>query len=118
MKPVSPLDPFEDLHALSLLMVQAARANDWDALAAHERELAAARDRLIKAQAHGEVVEPTDPATLARKVEVLRDMHAHDAEIRRHVEPWMGSARKLLGERTRGRVADQVRAAYGAHGPR
>lgn len=118
MKPVSPLGPFEDLHALSLLMVQAARANDWDALTAHERALAAARDRLIEAQARGEIAEPSEPAALARKAALLGDMQAHDAEIRRHVEPWMGSARKLLGKRTRGRVADQVRAAYGAHGPR
>lgn len=118
MSPARALAPFEKLHALSRAMVQAARENDWDALAAHERELAAARDRLIEAQARGEAVEPGDSATLARKTELLRDMVAHDAEIRRHVAPWMDSARRLLGGGARGRAADRVRAAYDAHGPR
>lgn len=115
MKPARTLVPFEHLHALSHAMVQAARENDWDALAAYERDLAAARDRLIAALARGELPEPTDPTALARKAELLRDMLAHDAEIRRHVAPWMDSARRLLGGGARGRAADRVRAAYDAH---
>ncbi|MGL1833370.1 flagellar protein FliT [Rhodocyclaceae bacterium SMB388] len=118
MKPARSLVPFEHLHALSHAMVQAARENDWDALAAYERDLAAARDRLIAAQVGGDMPEPTEPAALARKAELLRDMLAHDSEIRQLVEPWMDSTRKLLAGGARGRAAARVRAAYGGHGPR
>lgn len=108
-------DPFEALHAQSLRMVAAAQANDWDRLAEIEREMAQLRDHILAQQGNADASPTLDPATARRKAELIAAMLAHDAEVRRHVEPWLASARKLLTSNKRGRAA---RAAYAAHAPK
>lgn len=104
------LQVFERLHEVSIRMVEAALANDWGRLVALEAEQAGLRTRARQA-------EPSelDAASAGRKAQLIQATLANDAEVRRHVEPWMSSARKLLAS---GNTSRAMRAAYGAHGPR
>ncbi|MCC4115900.1 flagellar protein FliT [Aromatoleum toluclasticum] len=108
----SPLSLFESMSVVSATMVEAAQANDWDRLVTLEREMAALRDEIMRTA--GASREDLGNAEAARKAELIATMLENDAEIRRHVEPWLASVRKLLSGNARDRA---VRAAYGAFGP-
>ena len=102
----------ERLHEVSVRMVEAAHANDWDRLVALEAEQAGLRR---EAQQSNGDTQPADAATSDRMAALIRATLENDAEVRRHVEPWMSSARKLLASGNTGRA---MRAAYSAHGPK
>lgn len=97
---------YEALGKVSASMVEAARANDWDRLAALEAEMTATREALASQP------EPAglDDGEVLRRAALITTILENNREVRRHVEPWMQSARKLFtsGERER-----TVRAAYG-----
>lgn len=97
---------YEALGKVSASMVEAARANDWDRLAALEAEMTTTREALASRP------DPTglDDGELLRRAALITTILENNREVRRHVEPWMQSARKLFksGERER-----TVRAAYG-----
>lgn len=97
---------YEALGRISSHMVEAARANDWDRLAELDRQMTATREA-IAAQADSTTL---DDAELLRRAALITAVLENNREVRRHVEPWMASARKLFtsGERER-----NVRAAYG-----
>lgn len=97
---------YDRLHAVSEDMVAAAQANDWDRLASLEDEMTATRDAL---QHDSEA--PDDDAELVRRAERIAAILENHREVRRHVDPWMDSTRKLLGS---GRRDRKVRSAYGA----
>lgn len=109
---MSPLALYESMSTVSATMVEAARANDWDRLVTLEREMAALRDEITRTA--GEAREPLGTAEAARTAELIAAMVENDVEIRKHVEPWLASVRKLLSGTARDRA---VRAAYGAFGP-
>ena len=111
---MSPLALFESMHALSSTMVAAAQANDWDQLAAVEQQMAEVRNEVMRADQQGTQAAPLSDADAARKQTLINEMLENDREIRRHVEPWLASTRKLLSSAVRDRT---VRAAYGAFGP-
>ncbi len=108
-----------DLDALLALyeaMAEAARANEWDTLAALEREAAALRDAF---RAQGRIESATTVAALtedeaARLRSRIDRILALDAEIRTHTDPFLASVRKLLADNNRGRA---MRDAYGALAP-
>ncbi len=93
-------------------MAAAARANDWDTLAALEREAAALRNRVMQRSAGQTLAASKLPASaqalLARGIERVL---ALDAEIRSHTDPFLASVRKLLSADAR---ENAVRSAYGA----
>ncbi|MBS0510611.1 MAG: flagellar protein FliT [Proteobacteria bacterium] len=98
-------------------MAAAARANEWDRLAALEREAAALReaaragtDAATDAAAQS-VLPAAERAALREGIERIL---ALDAEIRSHADPFLASVRKLLAA---GRQARAVRSAYGALEP-
>ncbi|KON80236.2 flagellar protein FliT [Azoarcus sp. PA01] len=99
---------------LSAAMVEAAQANDWDRLVALEHEMAAIRVELMRIEADGRQPAEQSEADAARKAALITAMLRNDEEIRRHVEPWLASTRKLLAGAQRDRA---VRSAYGASGP-
>lgn len=109
---MSSLALYESMSTVSAAMVEAARANDWDRLVTLESEMAALRDEIMRAASASQ--EPLAAAEAARKAELIAAMLENDVEIRKHVEPWLASVRKLLSGNTRDRA---VRAAYGAFGP-
>ncbi len=111
---MTSLDLFESMHRLSAQMADLAEANDWDRLAAAEREMAALRNELARQEPMLRQAEALSDGELARKAQLITAMLANDRTVRQHVEPWLQSTRKLLSGAARGRA---VRAAYGAHGP-
>lgn len=111
---MSPLALFESMHVLSTAMVAAAQANDWDRLAALELQMSEIRKNAIHAERSGTQAIPVDEAAAERMRSLISAMLENDCEIRRHVEPWLASTRKLLSSGIRDRA---VRAAYGAFEP-
>jgi flagellar protein FliT len=109
----SQIGIYEQMCELSASMVDAARANDWDRLVDVERQVAALRGQLIAL--HGKNTEAGEDsmgaADIQRKQVLIQQMLAHDAEVRRHVEPWMAHVRQLLGDQHRRR---QMLHAYAA----
>lgn len=107
---MNALSLFESMAASSADMVDAARANEWDRLATLEREMAAVRDELMRLEPNGRQSDGLTPPEQLRKAALAAQMLDDDREIRRHVEPWLASTRKLLSGSSRERA---VRAAYG-----
>ena len=91
-------------------MADAARANEWDTLAALEREVAELRAVVI-ARADGAPPGASERATLAASIRRVLEL---DAEIRSHAEPFLVAVRKLLSDSVRDRA---VRNTYGALEP-
>lgn len=107
---MNSLSLFESMATTSATMRDAARANDWDRLATLEREMATVRDELMRIEPNGQQAETLTEAERLRKAALAAEMLENDREIRRHVEPWLASTRKLLSGSSRERA---VRAAYG-----
>ncbi|MBS0543656.1 MAG: flagellar protein FliT [Proteobacteria bacterium] len=98
-------------------MAAAARANDWDRLAALEREAAELREaaRAGADAAADAVAQSALPAAERAALRAgIERMLALDAEIRNHADPFLASVRKLLAA---GRQERAVRSAYGALEP-
>jgi len=106
---MSALAMYESMGSLSARMVQAAAANDWERLADLERSCAGLARQL---EAGAEPAAALDARLRARKAQLIRQILADDAEVRRHTEPWMAQVRQFLGGGAR---ASSVRRAYGAH---
>ncbi len=82
----------ENMRQIASDMVEAARANDWDRLVTLEQTVAAMRNSLAAND------EPSSsPAERARKFDLMKQILADDAEVRRHVEPWMQHVKSYLG---------------------
>lgn len=101
------LDLYEEIRALSGRMAETAQANDWERLIELERRVSALRDKLM-ADAES---APLSGAENERKLGLIQQILADDAEIRRHTEPWMEHVRQFLGSQSRRR---QVQQAYAA----
>lgn len=101
----------ESMAQVSAAMVEAARANDWDRLTGLERECATLRDVLMRLEPEGRQQPGLTEAERQHKAALAARMLDDDREIRRHVEPWLESTRKLLSGSARERA---VRSAYGA----
>ncbi|MBU0603782.1 MAG: flagellar protein FliT [Gammaproteobacteria bacterium] len=98
---MNSLPLLEDMRQLSSHMVDAARANDWDRLVSLEQNVSALRSRIADND------EPAaTPAERARKIELMRQILADDAEVRRHVEPWMQQVKVFLGKMPAGKAGN------------
>jgi flagellar protein FliT len=101
------LSHYESVAAASGDMLEAARRRDWGALADAERRCAVVI-AVLKASGAGARL---DADKQRRKADIIRRVLAHDAEIRRLLDPRMRELEHLLGSaRTQRRVDD----AYGA----
>ncbi len=78
-------------------MAEAARANDWEKLAALEREAAALRRQVMARNSDlsltGSALPESIRAVVARGIERVLEL---DAEIRSHTDPFLASVSKLL----------------------
>ncbi|MFA6314636.1 MAG: flagellar protein FliT [Sterolibacterium sp.] len=97
---------YQEMSALSSLMVEAARANDWERLINLERSIAALRNSLL----HDDDIDDHSGNELKLKSQLIQRILADDAEVRRHTEPWMEQLRKFLGSNAKRRAVEQ---AYG-----
>lgn len=96
---------YEEMRALSARMVDAARAQNWEALVLLEQAVAQLRDTL--ADDDSSALSDEERETKAQLIQrILED----DAEVRRHTEPRMEEVRRFLGGASKKR---QVERAYG-----
>lgn len=101
-----PLWFYESIAAASARMLDAARAEDWDALLEHETSCAKLIDTLRAAGAEYRL----GPESLLRKNAIIRRLLVEDAEIRRLTQPWLGRLEELLSATvTQRRLGDTYR---------
>ena len=86
-------------------MLAAARSGDWDGLVAAEEECAR---RVATLEALGDVA-PKDSHEKHMRIVILKDILAHDAEIRELTAPWLSQLDNMLRNMSQGR---HVRQAY------
>ncbi|MCB1918166.1 MAG: flagellar protein FliT [Rhodocyclaceae bacterium] len=101
-------DSFEAMRCLSGSMLEAARANDWEALVRLECDLARRRDALA---AQPDRLGALTAEERERVGTIVREMQAEDRAIRQIVEPYLDSVRALLSGRARKR---DLSNSYGA----
>jgi flagellar protein FliT len=102
------IEIYEEMSALSSRMAEAARASDWDNLIKLEESVSSLRSMLM--------AEDDSNANLTaeeslHKAAIIQRILDHDAEIRRHTEPWMERLRAYL---TSGSKRKQVARAQGS----
>ena len=86
------IDHYDAIAAASGRMLLAARAGDWDALATAEGECAHRIATLEVLQRFNAIASAEQP----RRMRALRQMLAHDAEIRNLSTPWLERLDRLL----------------------
>lgn len=98
----------EKMAACAAQMRTAAEQEDWDRLAACERDFASHRDHVMRAglDLHAAV----DDADRDAVITLLRGIQADNEAVRAHVLPWMESTRKFLAQTGQARRVEQ---AYG-----
>ncbi len=104
------LEIYEEISGLSSKMADAARANDWEVMTGIERRIAQLRDSLA-ADSGADQDAVLGAADIDRTRALIEKILEEDAEVRRHVDPWMAQVRQFLGGQSRRR---QVAAAYSA----
>lgn len=95
---------YESIAEASAQMLAAARAADWDALVAAERECAQRVERLRREVAPASLGRAGD----RRRHDIIRTVLAHDAEIRALTQPWMTKLEQLLHGVSAGRRVEQA----------
>ncbi len=103
------IETYESILAVTALMLGAARADEWDRLIALQQDCRKLVEGLAAA-CNGKVIV-LEPEVRRRKVEIIRTVLAHDAEIRNLTEPWMQRLQYLLTSVGHER---KLNAAYGA----
>jgi len=98
---------YEDMSTLSTLMVEAARAHDWDRLVSLEDSVTELKVALESNDDNSQF----SANEILRKRTLIQKILQDDAEVRRHTEPWMEHLRQFLGQNN---VRKQVARAYGA----
>ena len=95
----SAIGHYEAIAASSRRMLDAARREDWDAVAREENACRALILALKRAHAAGET-----PIGRRPRLALMRAMLADDAEIRELSEPWLARLQTLLGGRGAGPI--------------
>lgn len=85
------LELYEAIGAASRRMLEAARAGDWDGLIEAESRCAA-----LVAEARSRPAPPLAGEEQRRKREILQQVLADDAEIRRHLQPRLAALEEML----------------------
>lgn len=93
----SMIEHYEAIAGASKRMLDAARAEDWDAVGREEDTCRRLIARLKQAHADGRVA-----AERRQRLALLRMILADDAEIRELSEPWLRQLEALLGGGRRG----------------
>lgn len=90
MHPV--IENYEHLSALTAQMREAAIQGEWDHLVELEKQCSQ-RVAFMKEQ---DANTPLDEDTRLRKVALIRQILADDAEIRNRTEPWMAQLQRVM----------------------
>lgn len=112
MRPMKTIDLYVAIAEASSRMVHAARASDWDALVAAEEECARRVATLRDHQERAGLL--ADSHDQKKRINILGEILAHDAEIRELTSPWLARLEQLLaGARSQRRLVDTYRADFG-----
>jgi hypothetical protein len=95
---------YEDMHALTAQMVEAAHANRWDLVIELERQVSIIRGAMQSARS-----VPLSGAEVQRLTQLTQSIIDHIAEVDRHAQPWLDAVRRLLGSPA---VKERVENAY------
>jgi flagellar protein FliT len=99
------LNCYQAISEASARMLAAARAGEWDALVAAEADCARHVDALRRISPE----PPKSDRARRHRIELIRTVLAHDAEVRKLTQPWLGRIENFL----RGRVAQRrIEDAY------
>jgi flagellar protein FliT len=90
------LNLYESIAAESRLMLEAARADDWPRVAAHE-DRCKSLIRLLRTALRA---TPMVEHERKQRIELLRSILANDAQMRARSEPWVRQIETLLARRT------------------
>lgn len=109
---MNTIELYQSVADASRRMLEAARAGDWDRLVGAEaecaRRVAALRARQAATGAAIEAGEDPD------RMRLLREILAHDAEIRELTTPWLKRLEKLIaGASFERRAGNAYRADFG-----
>lgn len=104
------LTRLQNMVDLSLAMVEAARANDWERLIDLENAVALLRNAWQVEEPAGQQPAGLTAEEQRIKAELIGQMLAADAEVRTHTTPFLEVTRKLLSGSVKGRA---MRNAYG-----
>ncbi|MBL8384876.1 MAG: flagellar protein FliT [Burkholderiales bacterium] len=106
------IDLYQSIAEASRQMVDAARAADWDALVGAEKECAS-RVAILRQRQAGSAAA-LDAGDEQHRMRLLREILAHDAEIRELTTPWLRRLEQLIaGASYERRVGDAYRADFG-----
>lgn len=86
------LEHYEAIADASQRMLNAARRSDWDEVGRQEDRCR----RLIEALKATAAETSLRPADSRRRMDLLRRMLAHDAEIRDRSDPWLKQIERLI----------------------
>jgi flagellar protein FliT len=100
---------YEDILSVTAQMLDAARAADWEGLVTREQQCRELVENLMRVRGENEIT--LEPTIRKRKVEIIRQVLADDAEIRNLTEPWMQKLQHML---TSVKHERKLHAAYGA----
>ena len=95
----------EEMSALSMRMVEAAHAHDWERLVGLEKSVTALRSKLPKEEDNAALSQ----SELNHKRELIQGILENDANVRTCTEPWMEQLRKFLGN---GNRRQRMKTAY------
>ena len=112
MHPMKTIDLYASIAEASHHMVNAARASNWDALVDAEKECAR---RVAVLRAHQERADTDiDSGDERRRISILGEILAHDAEIRELTSPWLKQLERFLaGTSSERRLGDAYRTNFG-----
>ncbi len=99
---------YQEMHALSARMVEAAQADDWERLTELEQGLAGLRDMLIPEADLAKNGHPPVAEDLAQKALLIQSILANQDEIVRYTQPKMDEMRAVLGDAASRRRLDQA----------
>ena len=99
---------YETILSITGQMLEAAKNRDWERVACLERDCKAQLNRLI-----AENPAPLSGHHQQRKVEIIHQVLADDAQIRHITQPWMAHLQNLIGNTGREK---KLHRPYGADG--
>jgi len=99
---------YRSMAGVSRRMVEAAKANDWDLLLAHNGDLVGLRERIAASSGDGIRLSPPERDEV---ISLITEMQDHDRLIREITGPLRDSLRELLSRKDR---SLDLHRAYGS----
>ena len=97
---------YESLYALTAQMREAAVRGEWDQLIDLERQC----QKYVAAMKQADASTTLDEPSRQRKAQIIKNILAHDADIRSRTVAWMGQLQRIMQSN---RQEQRLQQAYG-----